>query len=103
MNHYPVLKTNRNLFVFVLRAGCTFMLLYYVDNHRMCKDLKTITENYQSQKVYMGNFVHKRNVDIMNMELKRRGIDFQISKDASAWRSSFTALNLLSEDYNTNH
>ncbi|MBO5047586.1 MAG: hypothetical protein J6D19_04145 [Clostridia bacterium] len=103
------LRTDRSAFTFYLRAGITFGLLYVVDSYALAKDMNTIMTRYDGKttkperlllpsskdSVFGGNARER-----INNELKRRGIDFQISRGFKNAFEIFKALNLLSEDYN---
>lgn len=94
------LPTNRSFLIMFIRRLLSFCILLIIDLIAMQIDLNTILKPYTSKRTNFCFFGH-RSEKLMNEELKRRGIDYQV-RGFLPYNKSITALNLLCEDYNKN-
>lgn len=99
---FKPLPTNRTPLKFYIRCGLTIGILFIVDSFIMARDLNTIVAPYTKKKASM-SFFDKKTFELINEELARRGLNYQLNLTSAFSNASFkvfTALNLLCEDYN---
>lgn len=101
------LRTDRSAVMFLLISGLTFLLWIPIGSRQLAQDINTIMSRYDGKKTKPSGIIinTKESVftpytmDRINTELLRRGIKYQVK---NPYLHIFTALNLLSEDYNRN-
>lgn len=101
MNRTPFQKipTDRSFSRLMIRGVCSFAFLAITDMIQMQKDLDTIISPYTPKRANF-MFFGRRTAKLLNEELARRGISYQLSTFLFRPAKAITALNLLAEDYN---